>query len=56
MRNLDALIPRLCELARETGEERRRMSLRAAGLHALSTMVILAPSRLTLKNKSCLEL
>ncbi|KAJ7515837.1 hypothetical protein O6H91_22G030400 [Diphasiastrum complanatum] len=38
MRNLICLLPKLCELARETGEQRRRCSLRAAGLQALSAM------------------
>ncbi|KAL3696176.1 hypothetical protein R1sor_010252 [Riccia sorocarpa] len=39
MRNLDALLPKLCALSRETGDERRRMPLRAAGLQALSAMI-----------------
>ncbi|KAG6555111.1 hypothetical protein Mapa_003146 [Marchantia paleacea] len=39
MRNLDALLPKLCALSRETVEERRRMPLRAAGLQSLSAMI-----------------
>ncbi|KAL2642862.1 hypothetical protein R1flu_010449 [Riccia fluitans] len=39
MRNLDSLLPKLCGLSRETGDERRRMPLRAAGLQALSAMI-----------------
>ena len=37
--NLEGLVPRLCELAQEAGEDDRATSLRAAGLQALSAMV-----------------
>ncbi|KAL2608505.1 hypothetical protein R1flu_027078 [Riccia fluitans] len=39
LRNLDAFLPKLCALARETGDESRREKLRAAGLQALSSMI-----------------
>eukprot|EP00250_Pteridium_aquilinum_P019525 c24467_g1_i1 orf=242-3247(+) len=37
--HLDALLPSLCSLAEETGEEHRRKQLRSAGLRALSALV-----------------
>uniref|UniRef100_A0A453SPI6 Protein EFR3-like protein n=1 Tax=Aegilops tauschii subsp. strangulata TaxID=200361 RepID=A0A453SPI6_AEGTS len=37
--NLEGLVPRLCELAQEAGEDQRATSLRAAGLQALSAMI-----------------
>uniref|UniRef100_A0ACD6AGC5 Uncharacterized protein n=1 Tax=Avena sativa TaxID=4498 RepID=A0ACD6AGC5_AVESA len=37
--NLEGLVPRLCELAQEAGEDERATSLRAAGLQALSAMI-----------------
>lgn len=37
--HLDGLLPSLCALAEESGEERRRRQLRSAGLRALSAMV-----------------
>jgi hypothetical protein len=37
--NLEGLVPRLCELAQEAGEDERATSLRAAALQALSAMV-----------------
>jgi hypothetical protein len=39
MRNLDGLIPSLCALAREHGEEKKRLPIRAAALQALAAMV-----------------
>ncbi|CAM6091632.1 unnamed protein product [Calypogeia fissa] len=39
MRNVDAFLPKLCALARETGEESRRLPLRAAGLQGLASMI-----------------
>lgn len=39
MFNLEGLIPKLCGLAQEMGEERRCCLLRSAGLQALSAMV-----------------
>ncbi|KAK6127353.1 hypothetical protein DH2020_038896 [Rehmannia glutinosa] len=39
MFNLDGLIPKLCQLAQEVGEDERAEHLRAAGLQALSAMV-----------------
>lgn len=40
MFNLEGLIPKLCELAQEMGEDERANDMRAAGLRALSSMVI----------------
>ncbi|KAH9624487.1 hypothetical protein KSS87_016928 [Heliosperma pusillum] len=37
--NLEAFIPKLCQLAQEVGEDERGFQLRAAGLQALSSMV-----------------
>ncbi|KAM4091941.1 hypothetical protein ACJW30_09G174500 [Castanea mollissima] len=39
MFNLEAFIPKLCQLAQEVGEDERAQSLRSAGLQALSSMV-----------------
>ncbi|GFP87741.1 protein efr3 homolog [Phtheirospermum japonicum] len=39
MFNLEGLIPKLCQMAQEVGEDERAESLRAAGLQALSAMV-----------------
>eukprot|EP01018_Ginkgo_biloba_P032611 Gb_14070 [translate_table: standard] len=39
MFNLEGLLPKLCALAQEMGEERRRCQLRSAGLQALAAMV-----------------
>lgn len=39
MFNLDGLIPKLCLLAQEIGEEGREKQMRSAGLQALSSMV-----------------
>lgn len=40
IQDLDGLLPKLCALSRETGEERRCFRLRAAGLQALASMII----------------
>ncbi|KAL6603536.1 hypothetical protein ACP70R_043897 [Stipagrostis hirtigluma subsp. patula] len=37
--NLEGLVPRLCEIAQEVGEDERTNSLRAAALQALSAMI-----------------
>ncbi|RWW07185.1 hypothetical protein GW17_00029444 [Ensete ventricosum] len=37
--NLEGLIPRLCSLAQEMGEDENACYLRAAGLQALSSLV-----------------
>ncbi|XP_019059160.1 PREDICTED: uncharacterized protein LOC104824606 [Tarenaya hassleriana] len=37
--NLEGFIPKLCQLAREVGDDDRSRNLRAAGLQALSSMV-----------------
>lgn len=39
MFNLESMIPRLCELAQEIGEDEKTHNTRAAGLQALSSMV-----------------
>lgn len=39
MFNLEGLIPKLCELAQEMGNDERAHNLRSAGLQALSSMV-----------------
>lgn len=39
MRNIDGLIPQLCALAREHGEEKKRLPIRAAALQALAALV-----------------
>lgn len=41
MFNLEGLIPKICQLAQEVGENERAMHLRSAGLQALSYMVFL---------------
>jgi len=38
--NLEGFVPKLCQLAQEVGEDERGCRLRAAGLQALSSMVI----------------
>jgi len=40
--NLEGLIPKLCQLSQETGEDEQSRNLRAAGLQALSSMVPLS--------------
>ena len=40
MFNLDGMIPKLCLLAQELGEEGRERQMRSASLQALSAMVI----------------
>ncbi|PRQ54714.1 hypothetical protein RchiOBHm_Chr1g0316741 [Rosa chinensis] len=40
MFNLDSMIPKLCQIAQEMREDGTAMNLRAAGLQALSSMVI----------------
>lgn len=37
--NLEGLVPRLCEIAQEVGEDERASALRAAALQSLSAMV-----------------
>ncbi|XP_078442228.1 protein SEMI-ROLLED LEAF 2-like [Wolffia australiana] len=39
MSNLESLIPKLCELSLEIGEDERAQPLRSAGLQALSSMI-----------------
>lgn len=39
MFNLEALIPKLCLLAQEMGDDERMLHLRCAGLQALSSTV-----------------
>jgi len=39
MRNVDGLISPLCALAREHGEVKKRLPIRAAALQALAAMV-----------------
>lgn len=41
MFNLDGLIPKICPLAHELGEEERTTNLCAAGLQALSSLVLI---------------
>lgn len=41
MFNLEGLIPKLCQLAQEVGEDERALTLRSAGLQALAFMVCL---------------
>ncbi|KAM3250975.1 hypothetical protein P3L10_005045 [Capsicum annuum] len=38
--NIETLVPKVCSLARETGEEREKRSLRASSLQCLSAMVL----------------
>jgi hypothetical protein len=40
MHNLNGLLPKVCGLARESGEQDMRRHLRAASLQALSAMVV----------------
>lgn len=39
MFNLEGLIPKLCQLVQEMGDDERARDVRAAGLQALSSMV-----------------
>ena len=39
MSNLEGLIPKLCQLALDMGEEEKVYSLRSAGLQVLSSLV-----------------
>lgn len=39
MFNLEGLIPKLCQLAQEVGDEERALRLRSAGLQVLAFMV-----------------
>lgn len=39
MFNLEGLIPKLCQLAQEFGDDERALRLRSAGLEALAFMV-----------------
>lgn len=39
MFNLEGLIPKLCQLAQEVGDDERALRLRSAGLHVLASMV-----------------
>lgn len=39
MFNLEGLLPKLCQLAKEVGEDERGLRLRSAGLQALACMV-----------------
>lgn len=41
MFNLDGLIPKICPLAHELGEEERTTHLCSAGLQALSSLVLI---------------
>ena len=41
MFNLEGFIPKLCQLAQETGEGERERNLCSAGLQALSSMVFI---------------
>lgn len=40
MFNLEGLIPKLCQLAQEVGDDEKVLHLRSAGLQALSYMVL----------------
>lgn len=40
MFNLEGLIPKLCQLAEEVGDDERTLRLRSAGLEVLAFMVI----------------
>lgn len=42
MRNVDGLIPLLCTIAREHGDDKSRLPLKAAALQALAAMVLYA--------------
>jgi hypothetical protein len=39
MFNLEGLIPKLCQLAQEMGDDERSLQLRSAGMQALAFMV-----------------
>jgi hypothetical protein len=43
MFNLEGLIPKLCQLAQEMGDDERSLQLRSAGMQALAFMVMLYP-------------
>jgi len=43
---MEGLVPKLCQLAQELGDDDRALRLRAAGLQALSSMVL--PSHIVL--------
>ena len=49
MFNLEGLIPKLCQLAQETGEGERERNLCSAALQALSSMVFIHMAALLLK-------
>ena len=40
MFNLEGLIPKLCQLAQEDGDDDRALCLRSAGLQVLASMVV----------------
>jgi len=40
--NLESLIPKLCQLSQEMGEDEQSRNLRAAGLQALSSAVAIS--------------
>ena len=40
MFNLEGLIPKLCQLAQEDGDDDRALRLRSAGLQVLASMVV----------------
>lgn len=42
MFNLEGFVPKLCQLAQEIGDDGRALSLRSAGLQALSAMVFVS--------------
>lgn len=49
MFNLEGLIPKLCQLAQEAGNNERTLRLRSAGLQVLGTMVqFLLPVQMSL--------
>ncbi|PHU25855.1 hypothetical protein BC332_04187 [Capsicum chinense] len=43
--NIETLVPKVCSLARETGEEREKRSLRASSLQCLSAMASICRRR-----------
>lgn len=49
MFKLEAFIPKLCQLAQETGESEREKNLCAAGLQALASMVYIHMATFLLK-------
>lgn len=46
MFNLEGLIPKLCQLAEEVGDDERALRLRSAGLQVLASMVYILISSL----------